>query len=109
MSEEKGSKENTLKVLERSTKRVSFLKRITHIKLDFNGTIIVKTIEHYAKPIDALGVVLSYLRFTHFEIKVGDKEIKKWKFPFQSEEKVLVSALKEAFGKLKEEKGVLIR
>lgn len=104
------SEENTLKVLDRTTKRISFLKRVTHIKVDFNGKIIEETIEHYAKPIDALGVVLSYLWFTRFEIKRHDgKVVNKLKFPFQSEEKVLISALEEAFGKVTEEKGVLIK
>ena len=104
------SEKNTLKVLDRTTKRISFLKRVTHTKIDFNGKIIEETMEHYAKPIDVLGVVLNYIWFTRFEIKILDgKVVKKWKLPFQSGEKVLILALEEAFGKVKEEKGVLVK
>lgn len=101
--------EKKIKVLDRSTEKKSFLKRVTHIKIDLNGNVIEEKIEHYAKPIDALIAILEYFWIGRIEIKIQDKVIKRWKFPFQSMDTVFASVLDEAFSIVKEEKEGLIK
>ena len=90
------SEENKIKVLERSVKKISFLKRVTHIKAELNGKVIEETIEHYAKPIDALVEILDYLLISRIAVKVGDTVVIRWKLPFQFGVKVTATALEEA-------------
>ena len=95
------SEENRLKVLKRTTKKISFLKRVTHIKAELNGKIIKENIEieHYAKPIDALVDTLDYLLISRITVKVGDTVVMRWKLPFSSGVKVTAISLEEAIGR----------
>ena len=87
---------NNPKILERRTEKKSFLKRVTHIKMDLDGGIIEEMVEHYAKPIDMMVAILDYLLISRIAVKVGDTVEIRWKLPFQSGIKVTVSALEEA-------------
>ena len=93
-----------MKVLEEITEKISFLKRITHIKVEINEEIIETNIEHYAKPIDILVGILDYLLLTRFIVKVGDTTLIIWKLPFQSRTKIVKVALEEAIKREKEKK-----
>ena len=98
-----------IKMLDTTTEKKSFLKRVTHIKIDLFGDVIEENIEHYAKPIDALIAILEFFWFTRIETTIQGNVIKRWKFPFQLMDNVFTSILYEAYINAKEEKRSLVK